>query len=549
MSQSPSPSAPESSPSAAPGSAPAPGDKQPDSYDVLPYLSRCFAQTHPDNLAVAARLRGLQPAPIDRCRVLELGCAGGGNLLPLAATWPGSTFVGIDRSVVQVQQGNELVAQAGLKNIELRIADLMEFEGEPGSFDYILCHGVYSWVPEAVQARIFALCQRLLAPHGIAYISYNTYPGFYRRQPIMEMMRYHVRALGLTKPREIVQHARELVTFLIQSAPDSDSTTVRLLREEAERLAKVPDSYVFHEHFEADNRPCYFYQFMDAASAHGLQFLDEAVAKGGAAGLPDQAQQTLAEIAADVVRYEQYVDFIRNTAMRSTLLCRKEQALTAEPGPEVLRSLLVRCAAAPENPAELMGSRLLEDRPVKFVARVGSAQIDHPHFKALLLALYLNRPCAMTFPQLSRRTMELLGRQVPTSEIFEMALYGHRAGICSLHTQSPPVTQRISDKPCASPLARVQVLHDNTVATQWHMSATLDPLRQTLLSLLDGTRDQAALHAALLAAIEGGTLTLPGPGGAPLLQSLGARTLSEQLRAVFLPKALASLAELGLLVS
>ena len=167
MSQSPSPSAPESSPSAAPGSAPAPGDKQPDSYDVLPYLSRCFAQTHPDNLAVAARLRGLQPAPIDRCRVLELGCAGGGNLLPLAATWPGSTFVGIDRSVVQVQQGNELVAQAGLKNIELRIADLMEFEGEPGSFDYILCHGVYSWVPEAVQARIFALCQRLLAPHGI----------------------------------------------------------------------------------------------------------------------------------------------------------------------------------------------------------------------------------------------------------------------------------------------------------------------------------------------------------------------------------------------
>lgn len=548
MLQSP-PSSALASPSRANNDSSSDAEKKPDSYDVLPYISRCFAQTHPDNLAVAALLRGLQPAAIDRCRVLELGCASGGNLIPLAATWPGSTFVGIDRSAVQVQQGNQLIAEAKLPNIQLLAADLMEFEGEPGSFDYILCHGVYSWVPEPVQKRIFDLCQRLLSPQGVVYISYNTYPGFYRRQPVMEMMRYHAHALGLKNPREIVQQSKELVTFLINSAPDTDSTTVRLLREEAERLAKVPDSYVFHEHFEADNRPCYFYQFMDVAGRHGLQFLDEAVAKGGAAGLPEKAQQALAEIADDVVRYEQYVDFIRNTAMRSTLLCRSEHALSATPSQEVLRDLLVRCAAAPENPAELMGGRLLEDRPVKFIARVGSAQIEHPHFKALLLALYLARPCAMTFPQLCKRTMELLGRAVPTSEIFEMALYGHRAGICSLHTQSPPVTQRVSEKPCASPLARVQIRSDSTVPTQWHMAASLDPLRQALLPLLDGTRDLAALHAALWSEIERGALVLGGPGGGPFSPSMPPRQLSEQLRAVYLPKALASFAELGLLVS
>lgn len=549
MSQSPSLSASPAGVGASDRSAQPGTDPQPDSYDLLPYFSRCFAQTHPDNLAVSARLRGLQPVPIDRCRVLELGCASGGNLIPLAATWPGSTFVGVDRSAVQVQQGSALIGQVKLSNIELRAVDLMEFEDQPGSFDYILCHGVYSWVPEPVQARIFALCQRLLSPHGVAYINYNTYPGFYRRQPIMEMMRYHARVMGLTSPREIVRHARELLTFLIHSAPDPESTTVRLLREEAERLAKVPDNYIFHEHFEADNRPFYFHQFMATASAHGLQFLDEAQAKGGAEGLPEQAQQTLAQIADDVVRYEQYIDFIRNTAMRCTLLCRKEHALQAAPSLDVVRSLLVRCAAAPENSAELMGSRLLEDRPVKFVARVGSAQIEHPHFKAVLLALYLNRPCAMTFAQLGKRTQELLGRAVSLNEIIEMVLYGHRTGICALHTQSPPVTQRVSEKPCAASLARIQAAVDNTVATQWHMSASLDPLRQTLLTLLDGSRDHAALHAELRSAIERGALVLPGPGGVPLQQSMPLAQLSEQLRAIFLPKALASCAELGLLVS
>lgn len=522
----------------------------PDSYDVLPYISRSFVQTHPDNLAVAGLLRGMKPAPIDRCRVLELGCASGGNLIPFAATWPGSTFVGLDRSAVQINQGKELVAQLGLSNIELLAADLMEYEAEPASFDYILCHGVYSWVPEPVQKRVFALCQRLLAPQGIAYISYNTYPGFYRRQPIMEMMRYHTNTMGIKNPVEIVQQARELLTFLIQSAPDPDSTTVRLFREEAERLAKVPDSYVFHEHYEADNRPCYFYQFMQEASAVGLQYLDEAVTKIGTVGLPEIAQNVLSEIAEDVVRYEQFLDFIRSTSMRSTLLCRKELPLNHNnPSIEVGRSLLLRCAAAPENLAELTGARLHEEHPVKFISRTGSAQVEHPHFKALLLALYLHRPCAMPFAQLCSRTMELLGKSIPEAEIYEMAMYGYRTGICALNTHSPPITGRISEKPCASPLARACIARDNTIANQWHMSVSLDPLRQTLLSLLDGTRDHAALLADLLSAIEKGTLVLQGPGGKPLRATAGDRQMVEQLRTVFLPKALASCAELGLLIS
>ena len=65
------------------------------SYDEIPYESYPFAQSHPDRLATLATLFGMKPQPIDDCRVLELGCASGGNLIPMAACLPGSKFVGI----------------------------------------------------------------------------------------------------------------------------------------------------------------------------------------------------------------------------------------------------------------------------------------------------------------------------------------------------------------------------------------------------------------------------------------------------------------------
>ncbi len=83
------------------------------SYDELPYPSQPFRYTHPDHLAVVATLLGLSPARADRCRVLELGCASGGNLIPLAYTYPESTFLGIDLSVVQIREGEELARPSG----------------------------------------------------------------------------------------------------------------------------------------------------------------------------------------------------------------------------------------------------------------------------------------------------------------------------------------------------------------------------------------------------------------------------------------------------
>ena len=107
--------------------------EQTTSYDLIPYVSKAYSQSHPDRLAAIATLAGLRPVPVVSCRVLELGCAAGGNLIPMAVALPGSTFLGIDLSSKQIDEGKRLVAELGLKNIELTRKDIQELGPDAGT--------------------------------------------------------------------------------------------------------------------------------------------------------------------------------------------------------------------------------------------------------------------------------------------------------------------------------------------------------------------------------------------------------------------------------
>ena len=137
----------------------------PTPYDEVTYPGWPFPQAQPDRLATLARLFGMAPADPANCRVLELGCGDGGNAMAVACSWPGSRVVGVDLAPGAIARGRALAAEAGIANVDLRVGDIARLPADLGEFDYVVAHGVYSWVPEPVRAALLDACRRFLAPH------------------------------------------------------------------------------------------------------------------------------------------------------------------------------------------------------------------------------------------------------------------------------------------------------------------------------------------------------------------------------------------------
>ncbi|HTY82592.1 MAG TPA: class I SAM-dependent methyltransferase, partial [Silvibacterium sp.] len=115
------------------------------SYDAVPYPGFAYPNMHPDSLAAMAILHGLFPAPVEHCRVLEVACGDGANLIPMAYAIPGSEFIGFDMAGQPIERGQARIRQLGLTNIRLFQGNVLEVGKELGMFDYLIAHGLYSW--------------------------------------------------------------------------------------------------------------------------------------------------------------------------------------------------------------------------------------------------------------------------------------------------------------------------------------------------------------------------------------------------------------------
>jgi tRNA1(Val) A37 N6-methylase TrmN6 len=288
----------------------------------------------------------MAPADIRGCRVLELGCADGSNLVPMACALPGSRFLGIDLSRRQVTAGQEVVAALGLANIELRHLDIRDVDESFGTFDYVIVHGIYSWVPKEVQEQILSICSERLSENGVAYMSYNTNPGWRMRGLLRDMMLYHSRKFD--DPRQQVEQARALIQWLGGAVRAEGSPYGLLLRSELEQMQKWHNSYFRHDSLGEINEPVYFHQFIEQAEPHGLQYLAEAEFPSMlASNFAGPVDQTLNRLGRDIIELEQYMDFVRNRLFRQTLLCRRGLRLNRSLGPWSLHNLHVAACLQP----------------------------------------------------------------------------------------------------------------------------------------------------------------------------------------------------------
>ena len=243
----------------------------PDAYTEVPYPGLAFPQTHPDRLALLAILHGLDPAPPDRARVLEVGCADGLNLVAMAGHSPGLTAVGFD--LVDPALGRAAAAQLGLANVTLEQADIADGRAW-GEFDYVVAHGVYAWVPDAVRDALMALFARSLAPHGVAFVSYNALPGARLRTMLREMVLLHAgAATGLP---ERLDRARELYEFLAPWAENRPDAYGAVLATELERLRRLSKPVLAHDDLGERYEPVWLRDVAAHASRHGLRYLADA---------------------------------------------------------------------------------------------------------------------------------------------------------------------------------------------------------------------------------------------------------------------------------
>jgi methyltransferase-like protein/SAM-dependent methyltransferase len=515
------------------------------SYDDLPYTSLAFPQTHPDRLATIARIFALTPPDIAACRVLELGCASGGNLIPMAFNLPRSEFVGIDLSRRQAEDGRSAIRDLGVRNIRIEAASILDVDESWGEFDYIICHGVFSWVEEAVQDKILAIAARNLTANGVAYVSYNTYPGWHLREMVRHMMRYH--AGQFDEPREQVEQARALLTFLATASKDGGPYN-QLLVGEAERLNRSPDSYLYHEHLERSNSPIYFHQFIDRAERAGLQFLSEAeISEMLTSHFPASVASTLERISPDLLHLEQYMDFVRNRQFRQTLLCHDARRPRRALSSEVLNGLMLSSSAVSDTAAPDLSPGV----PVVFTIGSKRAEISSPATKAALVVLMERWPCAIDVVELCELAIEratqsstVASLQETRASMIDHLFGGVMYGLIEPHTQPPRCTNRPSDAPRAHPVAAFQARKGNLVVNAHHTMFELDALSTEVLKLADGRRRRDEMVDAFVDRFERGGLTLE-QGGAPVTDREAARAmLSERVE-----QALATLLRSGLLDS
>jgi len=472
-------------------------------YDELPYPGLPFAETHPDRLATMATLFGMTPAPVDRCRVLELGCGDAGNLTPMAFVLPNSTFTGIDLAVSAITRGQDLAGQLGLSNIDLRPLDLLEFDSTFGEFDYIIAHGLYSWVPPQIRERILEICKTHLAQNGVAYISYNAYPGGHLRDAIRRMMQFHVRDVAGIE--EKCSRARELLEFLVEARAEQDIYNT-FLRSELQSFLERSPAHFFHDELNEFNNRFYFHEFVKDASRYGLQYVSEARLLNTQLGaLPPDAMEKIRAFSQDdeLVR-QQYSDFVKLRSFRQSLLCHSTVQLQRQLDTSPVKMMLAASAAKPVSAEPDISSTAAEE--FRF-SNGGNMSTNHPLAKAAMLHLGHIWPAAISFSDLLHTARSLSGRDatsvgLPVEEdsawLSDMLLKLYAASFIELHRYVTACSTKVSEKPVASALVRAQLRTGHQVTNLRHASVSVDDESgRILLSSLDGTRDRAQLLAEM----------------------------------------------------
>jgi SAM-dependent methyltransferase len=430
-------------------------------FDHLPYPSLPQSYTQPARLAAMAQLHGLTAPPAATARVLELGCASGGNIVPLAVRFPEAHFVGIDLSTRHISDGQRRIAALGLRNVELHAGDVTTLTFEANSFDYIVCHGLFSWVPKVAQDAILQICRDRLAPNGVAAISYNVLPGWHFRRVIRDIC---LRAAGQGTARERAVRARGAIEDIAKSS-NKQLSYGYFLRQESMRLSGKPLAYIYGEFLSEHNTPFTLPGFARRAAGYDMKFLCES------------------DLDASAMRaIEDPVQFSKLLPPRDEhFAIGRGEALDYASGRPFRRSLIVHSAAGTSTQMSVDVAKLRGLHVTGTEGKSHLATVD----RAFPSSIAVDGLIAGLAAADAQRVGEVVLAMVTTEQ-------------ASLSTLPVRAGRADASKPSVSALNRIEAASGQPwLSNLHHDGVPLSAARAALVRHLDGTRDRAGLAAGV----------------------------------------------------
>jgi SAM-dependent methyltransferase len=430
-------------------------------YDEVEYPSRSFNQTHPERAAAIGTLLGMSPPPPSTCRVLDVGCGSGWNLIPMAAAMPDAQFVGFDLAASAIEAAKRDAATLHLNNVRFEHLDLMEFPKELGQFDYIIAHGFYSWVPEPVRLKLLEICRAHLSEQGLAFISFNANPYGRLRRMWRDMMLFHDAQIAVDSPQQRLEQSKAFLETLRDQWTRNATLRfhAKLLDNQIASIQSGGGNWFFHDDLGPFFELFSITDFSREIGSHGLQFAAEAL-------FENLAPEALADTGDDWIVREQNWDNIAFRGFHSTLICHQGIPLQ-------------RPAAAFEKLR--YAAPLQRTSPTVFRNdwTTSEAESEDPATLAVLGRLEKAWPDSIAFQDLQASPETL--KELTLSNVIEP---------CVTERHLPhfhPVA--VTAKPTAWASARLQARRGKVVTNRLHAAIQLEqePLRRLVIGL-DGTR-------------------------------------------------------------
>lgn len=292
------------------------------------YTYGFYRETAPDWIDFALALRGLQPPRASEgtpFRYLELGSGQGFGLCVLAAANPEGEFLGIDFSPEHTAHATALASRLGLTNVSFIEGDFAElgaaWPADFGRFDYVVLHGIYSWIPGSVRSSVISIIKEATAPGGVVYVSYNSMPGWTSTLPFQHMLRL-LDERGPAQGMAAVNAGRALFQKL-EAAGSGVTKALPALKIRIENTVKQPDPYLVQEYLHENWHPLWCSQVMNEMTRAKLDLAASAtLAENLLPGILPKVFLDTLEGQDDPRVREDLVDCLINQAFRRDLFCR-----------------------------------------------------------------------------------------------------------------------------------------------------------------------------------------------------------------------------------